>query len=246
LKKDKKFREGDPDGDGIPTWEEFLLGIDPFNVDSDNDGLPDGWEKEYWPQLNPADSKDAHLDFDYDPIHDAQGYDIGERSAQFTAIDYYRNNQPITWPGNPSITYVEPVFDETGPHYDNYEEYYRPYYPFKNKDIIRYIHTNPLNPDTDGDKYLDPDDEFPIWWPNGSVDPNLENSGGDKFENDFETPDSGISANVIQENTILEYQIEPIIPENNKIYQDISTLHAIDTLKSNHELYPKDIENDGI
>jgi hypothetical protein len=34
----------DPDGDGLDNWNEYLLGTDPLNWDSDRDGLPDGWE----------------------------------------------------------------------------------------------------------------------------------------------------------------------------------------------------------
>jgi hypothetical protein len=34
----------DPDGDGLDNWDEYELGTDPLNWDSDNDGLPDGWE----------------------------------------------------------------------------------------------------------------------------------------------------------------------------------------------------------
>ena len=47
LNKDTQFLNSDPDGDSITTWEEFTVGTDPFNTDSDNDGLPDWWELEY-------------------------------------------------------------------------------------------------------------------------------------------------------------------------------------------------------
>jgi hypothetical protein len=36
--------EGDADEDGLSNFEEFLLGSDPRNPDSDGDGLLDGWE----------------------------------------------------------------------------------------------------------------------------------------------------------------------------------------------------------
>ena len=36
--------EADPDEDGLPTWREIELGTDPFNPDTDGDGLNDGEE----------------------------------------------------------------------------------------------------------------------------------------------------------------------------------------------------------
>ena len=43
----KSDKHMDPDGDGLDNWEEYELGTDPLNWDSDGDGLPDGWEIEY-------------------------------------------------------------------------------------------------------------------------------------------------------------------------------------------------------
>lgn len=54
----------DSDGDGIPDWLEEVIGTDPFNPDTDGDGLSDG--EEYWilftDPLNP--------DTDYDGLKD--------------------------------------------------------------------------------------------------------------------------------------------------------------------------------
>ncbi len=39
------FKDGDDDdGDGLSNGDEILIGTDPGNSDSDNDGMPDGWE----------------------------------------------------------------------------------------------------------------------------------------------------------------------------------------------------------
>jgi len=54
----------DSDGDGIPDWLELLIGTDPYNPDTDGDGLSDG--EEFWiyftDPLNP--------DTDYDGLSD--------------------------------------------------------------------------------------------------------------------------------------------------------------------------------
>jgi alpha-tubulin suppressor-like RCC1 family protein len=39
---DNSWLAGDPDGDGIPSWMEMKLGTDPFNADTNGDGIPDG------------------------------------------------------------------------------------------------------------------------------------------------------------------------------------------------------------
>jgi hypothetical protein len=37
--------DDDPDSDGLTNLEEFQLGTNPSNPDTDNDEMPDGWEK---------------------------------------------------------------------------------------------------------------------------------------------------------------------------------------------------------
>jgi len=52
--------------------QEYLLGTDPNNSDSDSDSLPDGWE--YYFGLNPLEI-DSHLDLDNDTIPNIYEYD---------------------------------------------------------------------------------------------------------------------------------------------------------------------------
>jgi hypothetical protein len=44
---DQIDKDRDPDNDGLTNWEEYLIGTDPLNWDSDKDGLPDGWERDF-------------------------------------------------------------------------------------------------------------------------------------------------------------------------------------------------------
>lgn len=66
----------DFDADGLTNWDEiFIYGTDPFNPDSDGDGMPDGFEVQYY--LNPSDASDASQDADEDGLTNLQEYDLG-------------------------------------------------------------------------------------------------------------------------------------------------------------------------
>jgi len=54
------------------NYQEFLIGTDPNDSDSDGDGLPDGWE--FFSGLNPL-VVDSHLDLDNDTISNMHEYD---------------------------------------------------------------------------------------------------------------------------------------------------------------------------
>ena len=54
----------DIDGDGLLTSEEYTLGTNPIDWDTDGDGLPDGWEVYY--ETDPLDPLDALLNPDKD------------------------------------------------------------------------------------------------------------------------------------------------------------------------------------
>jgi hypothetical protein len=183
---DYAFLQDDQDLDGLKTITEFKYGTNPFNSDSDNDGLPDGWEFEYMPELNPADSSDAHLDADFDPSSNGTGFNIGERDATFKAVQKLLGGQLVSWPSNPDVLFITLVFDEDAMHYDNYEEYYRPYTDVDGGNVIRFMHTNPVRPDTDGDAILDPDDYEPLGWANDGTSPGADDSSANKVELIFE------------------------------------------------------------
>jgi hypothetical protein len=252
LKYDKTFLDRDPDGDKVPTWEEFLVGTDPYNSDSDNDGLPDYWELEYsqWRNpdpnalLDPTDSSDAHADYDYDPSSNGTGFNQGEREAEFKAVQSLKHGQAVTWPSDSEVTFTMPMFEEAGPHYDNYEEYYRPYTytdPDTSQDSIRYMHTNPTKPDTDGDLILDPDDYEPLGWKNDGLSPGgsdvVEHSDGTKLKENT----------IVEDNTEIPY-IAPVVPTNYEIFEiDLEQINnnkkSQPTNKDEHLI---DIDNDGI
>ena len=65
----------DWDGDGLTNAEEQDAGTDMNNPDTDNDGLPDGWEVAYG--LNPNSAGDANADPDGDGLTNAQEYAAG-------------------------------------------------------------------------------------------------------------------------------------------------------------------------
>lgn len=58
--------EADFDGDGLRDLAEIRAGTQPFNPDSDDDGMPDGWEFDHL--LNPLWAEDARLHWDEDDM----------------------------------------------------------------------------------------------------------------------------------------------------------------------------------
>jgi len=168
LENDSQFLWTDPDDDGLLTGYELLIGSDPYNSDSDNDGLDDFWEDQNY--MDPTDSSDAHLDNDYYPAND---FTVGENAAEFKAIHTWDNGRrDMTWPGT-DIVFTDVVFNENSMHYDNYEEYYRPVMNEQGK--IKILKTDPNDPNSDDDHLLDPDDVEPLKYnPAGTIDGNNE------------------------------------------------------------------------
>lgn len=65
----------DTDGDGLNDFIEEDIGTNINSVDSDNDGIPDGWEWLY--MLNPTDASDASLDADGDGLTNLEEFENG-------------------------------------------------------------------------------------------------------------------------------------------------------------------------
>jgi len=65
--------DGDPDSDGLTNWEEYTLGTEPDDPDTDTDGMPDGWEVDN--DLDPL-SDDADDDPDGDLLLNLQEYSL--------------------------------------------------------------------------------------------------------------------------------------------------------------------------
>jgi hypothetical protein len=95
---------GDVDSDGLPNSAELAAGTDPFNPDSDYDGIPDGWEVTY--NLNPLLATDAEVDSDSpngDTLTNLQEYRLGtDPTKKDTDGDGLNDNVEATNGGNPA------------------------------------------------------------------------------------------------------------------------------------------------
>ena len=65
----------DSDGDNLVDYEEMMIGTDPFDPDSDDDLMPDGWEYSY--SLDPLNSSDSVDDPDHDNLSNLEEYLLG-------------------------------------------------------------------------------------------------------------------------------------------------------------------------
>ena len=77
----------DWDGDGLTNAEEQAAGTDMNNADTDNDGIPDGWEVAYG--LNPLSASDANADPDGDGLTNTQEYNSGTNPNRSREYYYF-------------------------------------------------------------------------------------------------------------------------------------------------------------
>jgi hypothetical protein len=255
MENDRDFLLGDPDGDMIQNWEEFMVGTDPFNSDSDNDGLPDYWELEnsQWrndranANLDPTNAADSHLDFDYEPYSQAAGYNVGEQDAEFNAVRILRGGKLITWPSNSEIKFIDVVFDEDSMHYDNYEEFYRPYTDLKDLTTIKYMHTSPIYADTDGDGELDPDDQEPLAI-NDGTNPGAVDSIDVNNEIDKSRPELIGIQKYKNHESLDNKPINNLFDQSNHfdIQTDTTNIDSKNKIKQKKNIVFPDVDNDGI
>jgi alpha-tubulin suppressor-like RCC1 family protein len=108
----------DPDGDGLPTWYELLIGTDPWRADTNGDGIPDGLSIKIG--ISPT-----NLDHDGDGLTNAQELAIGTDPFRADTdgdgvndkldcfpLDPTRSQCPATIPGDttpPTINLKEPT-----------------------------------------------------------------------------------------------------------------------------------------
>lgn len=71
------FSDEDIDGDNLLNDIESNIGTDPLDPDSDDDGMPDGFEHDYPDILDPLSASDASLDPDEDGLTNIDEYTNG-------------------------------------------------------------------------------------------------------------------------------------------------------------------------
>ncbi len=90
---------GDPDSDGVKNIDEFILGTDPNNPDTDGDGLPDGFE--FSNGLDALDNGDIDANQGADGDPDGDGFS--------NALELAQNSNPLdirSQPVNMVVSYV--------------------------------------------------------------------------------------------------------------------------------------------
>ena len=146
--------------------------------------------------LDPLDDSDALLDPDQDGLTNLSEFLHG---SDPNCWDTDGDGLPDGWevetgmdPTDPSDAYMDndyflgeeyAAYSVVDPPYDNYAEYYRISYVDQETGENVYVHTDPNDPDSDGDNKLDPDDQYPMNYRNdGPIGYNTGKNPGDDGE----------------------------------------------------------------
>ena len=160
----------DSDGDGLGNLQESILGTDPNDPDTDDDGMPDGWEV--------TNGLDPLV---YDPLVDSDG-DLLDNLYEY-CLGYSLTNNLISnsvWslvytnvPGAPpSFVFGVPGFTDPNDA-DSDDDGLSDYFEITTN-LTGNIHvTNPNDPDTDGDGMPDG------WEVDNGLDPTVDDALGD-------------------------------------------------------------------
>ena len=160
-------------GDGLTNLEEYLNSTDPFNTDTDGDGMPDGWEvqygyKKYENGLSPTFRPDGKLDPDNDGWDYDRDGDINS-TERYTNLDEFLNQ---THPFEPDtdgdlmvdgweVAYGLRPLDPNDADFDLDDDGLLNKYEFNTSSYFDVTETDditdslPNNNDTDGDGLLD-------------------------------------------------------------------------------------------
>ncbi|QBG48191.1 hypothetical protein EGM51_12610 [Verrucomicrobia bacterium S94] len=103
------LREEDTDGDGFSDYEEHHFGLDPLNawpsertVDSDGDGMPNGYELENY--LNAFDASDKFEDMDNDGLSNFYEYENDLLAGNWdTDADGFSDGIEVDWGTDPKV-----------------------------------------------------------------------------------------------------------------------------------------------
>ncbi|MBI5408654.1 MAG: fibronectin type III domain-containing protein [Nitrospirae bacterium] len=100
---DMSFMTPDPDtdNDDLTDYEEGVLGTDPSKADTDNDGMPDGWEVNN--HLNPL-VNDADEDSDGDGLTNLKEFQLGTNPSNPDTDGDGVNDKDDAFPLNPEDT----------------------------------------------------------------------------------------------------------------------------------------------
>jgi hypothetical protein len=116
------FSDEDIDGDDLSNDIESSIGTDPLDPDSDDDGMPDGFEHDYPEILNPLSAGDASLDPDDDGLANIDEYTNGTHpDSDDTDIDSVNDLKEIECGLDP-LNHTDAAADWDDDGYNNGKE----------------------------------------------------------------------------------------------------------------------------